>query len=73
MDYQVLFNISIAVAAFFGGWVLNSISRAVERLDIDVRQLPHTYVTREDYRADITEIKQMLGRIFDKLDDKVDK
>lgn len=73
MDYQVFFNLAIAVAAFFGGWVLNSISRAVERLDNDVRQMPHTYVTREDYRVDIADIKQMLGRIFDKLDEKVDK
>ncbi len=31
------------------------------------------YVTRDDYRSDITEIKQMLGKIFDKLDTKVDK
>ena len=32
-----------------------------------------TYVTRADYRADIDEIKSMLMRINDKLDDKADK
>jgi hypothetical protein len=31
------------------------------------------YVTRADYRADIDEIKAMLNRINDKLDEKADK
>jgi hypothetical protein len=57
----------------FGGWILNNISRSIERLDKDVRQMPLTYVTRIDYRADIDEVKQILGRIWDKLDDKADK
>ena len=35
--------------------------------------IPRTYVAREDYRADIREIKDMLGKIFDRLDGKVDK
>lgn len=73
MDNQILFNIVVGVAAFFGGWSLNNISRSIERLDDDVREMPLTYVTRADYRADIDEIKGMLGKIFDKLDDKVDK
>lgn len=73
MDYQVLFNLAVAVAAFFGGWVLNSIYRSIERLDRDVRDLPHTYVSKEDYRHDIDEIKALLTKIFDKLDGKADK
>ena len=35
--------------------------------------MPHMYVGREDYRADMRDIKDMLGKIFDKLDNKVDK
>lgn len=73
MDYQVLFNIAVAVAGFFGGWILNNIYRSIERLDTDVRALPLNYVTREDYRSDLRDIKDMLGKIFDKLDGKVDK
>jgi len=72
-DGQILFNIIIGVAGTFGGWILNNISRSIERLDKDVRALPLTYVTRADYRADIDEIKTMLMRINDKLDDKADK
>ena len=72
-DGQILFNIIIGLAGVFGGWILNNISRSIERLDKDVRAMPLTYVTRADYRADIEEIKSMLNRINDKLDDKADK
>jgi hypothetical protein len=70
---QVLFNIIMGAAAFFGGWILNNISRTIERLDKDVRSMPHTYITQSTYQRDIDDIKNMLGKIFDKLDTKVDK
>ena len=73
MESQQLFNIALGLAAFFGGWVLNNITKAIERLDIDVRAMPATYVSKDDYRRDIDEIKDMLGKIFDKLDTKQDK
>lgn len=73
MDYQVLFNISVTVAAFFGGWILNRIYTAIDRLDDDVRKIPHDYVSKEDYRSDIKDLKIMLDKIFDKLDGKADK
>jgi hypothetical protein len=72
-DGQILFNIIVGLAGVFGGWILNNISRSIERLDKDVRAMPLTYVTRVDYRADIEEIKAMLNRINDKLDAKADK
>jgi len=72
-DGQILFNIIVGLAGVFGGWILNNISRSIERLDKDVRAMPLTYVTRADYRVDIEEIKSMLNRINDKLDDKADK
>jgi hypothetical protein len=73
MDYQVLFNIAVAIAGFFGGWTLNRIYQAIDRLDGDVRNMPLNYVTRDDYRNDIKDVREMLGKIFDKLDGKVDK
>ena len=73
MDYQVLFNIAVAIAGFFGGWTLNRIYIAIDRLDGDVRAMPHDYVSRDDYKADIRDIREMLGKIFDKLDNKADK
>lgn len=73
MDSQVLFNIAVAIAGFFGGWVLNNIHRSIDRLDTDVRAMPHTYVTREDYKEDMRDVKEMLSKIFEKLDHKQDK
>lgn len=73
MDYQILFNIAVAVAGFFGGWTLNRIYQAIDRLDSDVRGMPTQYVSRDDYRNDLKDIRDMLGRIFDRLDGKVDK
>jgi len=73
MDSQVLFNIAVAIAGFFGGWILNNIHKSIDRLDVDVRALPHMYVSREDYKDDMHDIKDMLAKIFDKLDNKQDK
>jgi cell fate (sporulation/competence/biofilm development) regulator YmcA (YheA/YmcA/DUF963 family) len=73
MDSQILFNIAVSLAGFLGGWVLNNIYRSIERLDTEVRNMPLMYVTRDDYRADMRDIKDMLNKIFDKLDGKVDK
>jgi len=56
-----------------GGWVLNSLSRSILRIEDRLLELPMQYVTKEDYRMDISEIKEMLNKIFDRLDNKVDK
>ena len=73
MDYQVLFNVAFTVAAFLAGWVLNNITKTMQRLDNDVRDMPINYVSKTDYRSDIADIKVLLTRIDDKLDGKVDK
>ncbi len=73
MDTQILFNIIVGIAGVFGGWILNNISRSLERLDEDVRQMPINYVTKADYKTDIADIKEMLGKIFDRLETKADK
>lgn len=73
MDFQILFNIAIGLAGAFGGWILSNIYRSIERLDADVRAMPHTYVTRDDFREDIKEVKVMLAKVMDKLDGKADK
>jgi len=84
MDYQELFNLAVTVAAFFGGWTLNRIYQAIDRLDGDVRNLPDKYVIKDDYREDVRDIKaelreglagvnSTLGVIFKKLDKKEDR
>lgn len=73
MDYQVLFNGAVVLASFFGGWTLNTITKSIERLDHDVRSMPTNYVGRVDYREDIKELKEIMNKVFDRLENKVDK
>ena len=73
MDTQTLFNIAVGLIAFFGGWTVNSITRSVERVDADLRNMQKEYVTKHDYHRDIDEIKSICKQIFDKLDAKADK
>jgi len=73
VDYQTLFNLAITVAAFFGGWTLNRIYTAIDRLDKDVRDMPHIYVAKDDYKDDLREVKELLGAIFKRLEHKADK
>jgi hypothetical protein len=73
MDPQFIINIGFTAAGFFGGWILNNITRAVTRLEDKVADLPIMYVQKEDYRRDIDDIKGMLRMIADKLDNKADK
>jgi hypothetical protein len=68
MDYQVLFNIAFAVAGFLGGWLINNMTKAIERLDNDVRDMPKTYVAKEDWREDMRTLKSDMDKGFDKLD-----
>ena len=73
MDTQVLINLGFGLAGAFGGWILNSISRSIIKIEDRLSELPLMYVTRDDYRNDVNDIKKMLDKIFDKLDSKVDK
>ncbi len=49
MEGQMLFNIVVGIAAFFGGWTLNRITRMLDRMDEDIRNLPHDYVNKDDF------------------------
>lgn len=77
MDIQQLLNVGLSVAMAVIGWFARELWSAVKELKADLSKLredlPKTYVGRDDYRQDMTEIKTMLGKIFDKLDLKQDK
>jgi len=77
VEFQTLFNALLGLMSIFVGWYLRAVWDAVSNLQKDVkaieRHVPDTYVRRDDYQLDIAEIKSMLIRIADKLDNKVDK
>jgi hypothetical protein len=73
VDAQSLINILVGACGFFGGWMINSLSKSIIRIEDRIAELPMLYVSKDDYREDIADIKAMLSKIFDKLDGKVDK
>jgi hypothetical protein len=77
MDNQQLLNILFLTIGSLGGWWMKEIWGSVTRLRSDLaalnEKITRDYVRRDDYREDISEMKSMLARIFDKLDEKADK
>ena len=59
------------------GWFARELWGAVKELKADLaalrEDLPKVYVARDDYKEDIREIKALLERIFEKLENKADK
>jgi hypothetical protein len=77
MDSQNLINLALAAASSVTGWFARELWNAVKELKADLaklrEELPRTYVVRDDYKDDIREIKEMLTKLFDRLDGKADK
>ena len=77
MDSQSLINSGLGAVCTVIGWFARELWTSVKLLQSDLMrlsvELPKTYVTRDDYRSDLKEIRDLLGRIFDKLDGKVDR
>jgi hypothetical protein len=73
MDNQQLFNVIVAVAGFLAVYVINWMTRSIQKLEDKVNLIPKEYVAKDDYKSDIAEIKEILKQIFDKLDNKADK
>jgi hypothetical protein len=73
MDNQQLFNLVVSIAGFLAVFVFYQVMQRLQRLEDELKALPRDYVTKDDYRADIKEVKEILRQIFDKLDAKADK
>jgi hypothetical protein len=88
MSSQDLINTAIAAFGGLFGWILRVVWNAVTTLQKDLklveREIHTNYTTKEDYRQDLGEIKEMirqnnaemkdiLRQIFEKLDKKADK
>jgi len=73
MDNQQLFNVVVSIAGFLAVFVFNSTTRKIQKMEDRIAEMPKEYVAKDDYRADISEVKAILKQIFDKLDAKADK
>jgi hypothetical protein len=57
MEPQVLINIIIGIAAFFGGYVINSITRAIEKIEDRLQSMPDRYVAKKTTVETLTRLK----------------
>jgi len=73
MENQQIFDFVIVIAGFLAAFVVNKTTKDITRMEEDMKNFSRSYILKDDYRSDIAEIKQMLSKIFDKLDQKVDK
>lgn len=77
MNSQDLINLAFGASASVLGWFARELWTAVKDLKADLgklrEELPRTYVVRDDYKDDIREIKEMLTKLFDRLNSKADK
>jgi hypothetical protein len=77
MEMQNIIDLSLGVAMAITGWFARELWAAVKELKSDLAKLredlPREYVAKNDYRQDIRELKEMMSKIFDKIDAKQDK
>ena len=77
MDNQHLINALLGGGFTILGWFARELWAAVKELKSDLAKLredlPKEYVARDDYREDIRDIKSMLAKIFEKLEQKADR
>lgn len=77
MDHQTIINILFALFSAGCGWFAREMWAAVKELKADLSKLredlPKEYVAKDDFKEGMKEIKEMLGKIFDRLDTKADK
>jgi hypothetical protein len=72
MDQQTI-NLILGACMAVAGWFARELWTAVQELKNDLSKLPTIYVVRQDYKDDMREVKEMLSKIFDRLDNKADK
>ena len=84
VEYQVLFDVAIAVIGVLGGWTLNTVWAAVKDLqaadkalaekvaDIEVL-VAGRYITRDEFNATLNQVFERLDRIRDLLSTKADR
>ena len=68
--FQSILNFLLSAASALVIWILTDLKKDVRDLNKEVHD---KCVHKDSYIRDIDEIKDMLERIFDKLDKKADK
>ena len=77
MDMQQIINILIGVVMTGLGWfgkalwdAVGDMRKNVHKIEVD---LPANYIRKDEFKSEIKEVKDILGKIFDRLEAKADK
>ena len=77
MENQQVINVFLGLGMTVVGWFARELWAAVKELKADLAKLredlPKEYLAKDDYKDDIRDIKGMLAKIFEKLENKADK
>jgi hypothetical protein len=77
MEWQTIINIGAGSVLAMFGWFARELWDIVKAIKEDVQslevKLAKEYTTHSDMNARFDKIEMILGKIFDKLDNKVDK
>lgn len=77
IDHQFIINAVLGMVVGLVGWFARQLWDAVREMQKEIHEieidLPRNYVRRDEFADNMREIKEMLGKIFDRLDNKVDK
>lgn len=77
MDWQLFINLAGGAILTAIGWWCREIWDSVKALKEDIKKIevdmPSNYVKKDDINARFDKIDGVLERIFDRLDNKVDK
>ena len=72
MEQEVV-NILFGAILTIVGWFFRELWASMQKIKEDFSLLPQIYVSKVDYKEDLKEIKDLLAKIFEKLDNKQDK
>jgi hypothetical protein len=77
MEMQNIIDLALGGVMVVIGWFARELWSAVKELKADLSKLredlPKEYVAKDDYRQDIRELKEIMNKVFDKLEHKLDK
>lgn len=77
MEFQNIVDTVLLIISGSIGWFAKELWSVLKELKEDLsslkEDLPRSYVLREDYKQDIKDLKEIMGKIFDKLDNKMDR
>lgn len=84
MEFQTFFDAGITLLGFLGGWILNSLTKSIDKLQIRDGELTKEvhdvhilvagdYIKRTEFKDSIDGIFESLRRIEDMISAKADK